>query len=79
MSERRNADDRMVLIRANAFMGSRRDVLAEFERDVIREAHHRVVRRGGVATAMEMAVVQDALAAMQAAGRQDLTDKGMAA
>ena len=55
------------------------EVLADFERELIREVHDRIVLRTGVATASELQVVEDALAAMDAAGRQDLTDMGMAA
>lgn len=70
---------RLKLIRANALMFDRAEVLADFEREVIREAHDRVVLKGGVASAEEMRVVEDALEAMASAGRQDLTDKGLAA
>lgn len=73
------ASDRLILIRAKSLLNQRAHVLADFEVQVIDQAHQRAVRNGGVATTAEMAVVEDALAAMIAAGRQDLTDKGLAA
>ncbi len=72
-------DAGVLLVRANAHLFSRAEVLADFEIRVIREAHDRVVQRGGVITANERRVVEDALAAMVSAPRQDLTDKGLAA
>ena len=73
------ASPRLKALRANALMFYRAEVLADFERELIREVHDRIVLRTGVATASELQVVEDALAAMDAAGRQDLTDMGMAA
>lgn len=73
------ASPRLKTIRANALMFYRAEVLADFERDLIREVHDRIVLRTGVATVSELQVIEDALAAMDAAGRQDLTDMGLAA
>lgn len=70
---------RLKALRANALMFYRGEVLADFERELIREVHDRVVVRNGAATASELQVIEDALAAMDAAGRQDLTDMGLAA
>lgn len=70
---------RLKALRANALMFYRGEVLADFERDLIREVHDRIVLRTGVATVSELQVIEDALAAMDAAGRQDLTDVGLAA
>ncbi|WEK38655.1 MAG: hypothetical protein P0Y50_08825 [Candidatus Brevundimonas colombiensis] len=69
----------VLLIRANALMHTRREVLADFEAETVREAHDRVVLGRGVLSAGEARVVGDALAAMVAAPRQDLTAAGMAA
>lgn len=73
------ASPRLKALRANALMFYRSEVLADFERDLIREVHDRVILRTGAASASEMQVIEDALAAMDAAGRQDLTDVGLAA
>ena len=74
-----NAADTLLMIRANALMHTRRDVLADFEAALIREAHDRVVYGKGVLTDAERQVVQEAFGAMQAAPRQDLTAAGLAA
>lgn len=73
------AADTLLLIRANALMHSRGDVLADFEADLVREAHDRVVHGVGVLADAERVIVQDALDAMLAAPRQDLTAAGIAA
>lgn len=70
------------IIRANALLFRRGDVLADFEADLIRSAHRRLVRSGdqpGQVTAAEWAVIDDAVEAMERAPRQDLTDAGLAA
>lgn len=71
-------DPRWLLIRARHLDISRGEVLAEFERTVIAEAHQRVVREGGVLTPAERQVVEDAVDAMVAAGRQGV-EEGLAA
>ncbi|MEC7797463.1 MAG: hypothetical protein VX755_09090 [Pseudomonadota bacterium] len=73
------AADTVMLIRANALMHSRREVLADFEAETVREAHDRVVYGRGVLSAEEARVVADAVSAMIAAPRQDLTAEGIAA
>lgn len=70
--------DVWVLTRAKALLWRRAEVLADFEADTIREAHARVAR-GGAMSAAERQVVEDATAAMLAAGTQDLTNAGLAA
>lgn len=73
-------DEKVLLIRANAHLFSRSDVLADFEIETIKEMHDRVVQCGGAAmTRAERAVVETALEAMVLAPRQDLTDKELAA
>lgn len=74
-------EQQLRVIRANALMFTRGDVLADFEAELIAEVHKGLVqsRFTRVVTPAEMAVIDDAMAAMQAAPRQDLTDKGMAA
>lgn len=70
------------IIRANALLFFRGDVLADFEADLIRSAHRRLVRSGdqpGQVTSAEWAVIDDAVAAMERAPRQDLTEMGLAA
>lgn len=62
---------RMRLIRANALLFYRGEVLADFEQQLIREAHGRVVRDGGVATPAEWAVIDAATEAMTSAGCQE--------
>lgn len=70
----------VLLIRANAMLFQRGEVLADFEAGVIEEAHRRVVwQRGALPTQAELQVIQDALTAMLAAPRQDLTNMGLAA
>ncbi len=71
--------DGVLLVRASAHMHNRGDCLADFERDTIREAFDRVVLSHGVMSADERRVVEQALEAMVLAGRQDLTDAGLAA
>lgn len=66
-------------IRANALAYQRGDVLADFEITLITDVHRRVVRDGGVMTASERQVIEEAVAAMAAAPRQDLTQAGLAA
>jgi hypothetical protein len=73
------AADTVMLIRANALMHSRREVLADFEAETVREAHDRVVYGRGILSANEARVVAEAISAMIAAPRQDLTSAGMAA
>ena len=74
-----SAADTLLVIRANALMHTRRDVLADFETETVREAHDRVVFGKGVMTTAERDVIQAALDAMQVAPRQDLTTAGLAA
>lgn len=69
----------ILLIRANALLFSRAEVLADFEIETIRAAHDRRVLGGGSVTEAELRVVRDALDAMLAAPRQDLTDADLAA
>lgn len=69
----------ILLIRANALAHLRAEVLADFELATVREAHDRVVFRGGVLTEAERQVVQEAVDAMLSAPRQDLTCEGLAA
>lgn len=71
--------DTLLLIRANALLHTRREVLADFEADTVRDAHDRVVYGRGVLTADERRVIDDAISAMIHAPRQDLTDAGLAA
>lgn len=71
--------DTLLLISTNALMHTRREVLADFEADTVREAHDRVVYGRGVLTDDERRVIEDAMAAMIHAPRQDLTDAGLAA
>lgn len=68
---------RITLIRANALMFSKGEVLADFERDLLREVHGRPDLR--ITTPAEWHVIDAAIEAMTAAPRQDLTDKGLAA
>ena len=75
----RRQDARMLLVRANALLHRRAEVLAEFEAQTIREAHDRVVLNGGALSPAERQVIEAALEAMVMAGRQDLTDQGQAA
>lgn len=70
-------DQEVRIIRANALMHSKGDVLTDFERDLVREVHRR--RDLAVTTAAEWQVINDAIAAMDAAPRQDLTAAGLAA
>lgn len=74
-----NAADTLLMIRANALMHTRRDVLADFEAALVREAHDRVVHGKGVLTDAERQVARDAFDAMRSAPRQDLTAAGLAA
>ncbi len=70
------------IIRANALMFNRGEVLADFERDTIQEAHRRLTRSRvelGCVTPAEWQVIDDAVEAMKRAPRQDLTDAGLAA
>lgn len=71
--------DALLLIRANALLHSRAEVLADFEVDTIREAHRRCLAGQGELSGAERRVIEDAVAAMLAAPRQDLTDAGLAA
>lgn len=70
-------DLQVKIIRANALMFGKGDVLADFERDLVREVHGR--RDITVTTEAEWQVIDDAVAAMEAAPRQDLTAAGLAA
>lgn len=69
------------IIRANALMFTRSDVLADFEIELIKEVHGRLTGSlfSRVVTPAEWSVIDDAVAAMEAAPRQDLTDSGLAA
>lgn len=71
--------DVWALTRAKALLWRRDEVLADFEAETVREAYARVVVGGGVMSAGERQVVEDATAAMLAAGTQDLTSAGLAA
>ncbi len=74
-----HADD-ILLIRANAHVYQRAEVLTDFEIQTIREAFdRRIVRLGAPVTADERRVISEAMDAMVSAGRQDLTDMGLAA
>ncbi len=75
----KSQDPRWLLVRANSLVFQRGEVLADFERETIAEAHRRVVREDGVMTPAERQVVEDAVEAMIKAGRQDLTAAGLAA
>lgn len=72
-----------LVIRAYHFLYRQRDLLADFEAELIAEVHGRVVHRGGVASEAELQVIRDALAAMEAAPMQDaceaLAEREMAA
>ena len=73
---------RVRIIRAKALMFTSRDVLADFEAELIAEVHRRVMDDPAALAAVtpaEMAVIDDALAAMLKAPRQDLTAAGLAA
>ena len=65
------ASDTSLLFRARMMMLGRRDVLADFEVETIRTADDRVRGGLGVVSPAERMVIQDALDAMIAAGRQD--------
>lgn len=70
------------VIQASALLYQRRDVLADFEAELIEEVRGRVLRDPQVVraiTAAEWAVIDDAMEAMRAAPRQDLTAAGLAA
>lgn len=70
----------LVVIRANALLHSRAEVLADFEQALVREVHDRVIIRAGAApTPSELDVITDALAAMLSAPTQHLTSAGLAA
>lgn len=68
---------RVRAIRANALMFSKGDVLADFERSLVREVHDRPDVE--ITTPCEWAVIDAAIDAMESAPRQDLTDAGLAA
>lgn len=63
-------DDLILLFRARVLMIGRREVLSAFEIQTIREADARVRSRQGVVTPAERTVIEDAVAAMLAAGCQ---------
>lgn len=69
------------IIRANALLEQRGEVLADFEIETIRTVRRRVGNQGlpFVVTPAEWQVIDDAVAAMERAPRQDLTDAGQAA
>lgn len=70
----------LILIRANALLHSRAEVLADFEQALVREVHDRVIYRAGAApTPAELDVINDALSAMLSAPTQSLTTAGLAA
>lgn len=73
---------RFKIAQALALVFQRRDVLADFEAELIEEVHGRVRKDPAVVAAVtpaEWAVIDDAMAAMLAAPRQDLTAAGQAA
>ncbi|MBJ7318265.1 MAG: hypothetical protein JHC96_05660 [Brevundimonas sp.] len=63
-------DDLILLFRARVLMIGRREVLSAFEIQTIREADARVRIRQGVVSPAERTVIEDAVAAMSAAGFQ---------
>ncbi len=70
----------VLLVRAFAWLHFRADVLSDFEIDLIREVHARRRRDpSSPVTPAELAVIEDAVAAMRSAPRQDLTSAGLAA
>lgn len=72
---------RIRLIRAHALTFSRAEVLADFEVSLIREVHGRCMDQRSIRsiTPGEQQVIDEALAAMTRAPRQDLTAAGLAA
>lgn len=74
--------DLIQLVRVNALVYQRGEILADFEIEVIRDVHRRVVREKGyvsTVTDQEWLVIDGALEAMLRAPRQDLTNMGLAA
>lgn len=70
------------VVQASALLYQRRDVLADFEAELIEEVRGRVLRDPDAVraiTAAEWAVIDDAMTAMRSAPRQDLTAAGLAA
>ena len=73
---------RFKIIQASALLQQRRDVLADFEAELIEEVRGRVMGAPAAVaavTAAEWRVIDDAMDAMRAAPRQDLTAAGLAA
>lgn len=72
----------MKIVQASALLFQRREVLADFEAELIEEVRARVLadpKAIAAVTAAEWRVIDDALAAMRQAPRQDLTAAGLAA
>ena len=69
------------IIRAAALVHQRGEVLADFEIETIQTVRRRLGDKGipCVVTPAEWQVIDDAVAAMERAPRQDLTDAGLAA
>lgn len=70
------------VIQASALLHQRRDVLADFEAELIEDVRSRVMSDPAAVVAVtsaEWTVIDDALAAMRSAPRQDLTAAGLAA
>lgn len=70
------------IIQASALLFQRREVLADFEAELIEEVRERVMADPAAVvavTAAEWRVIDDAIAAMRQAPRQDLTAAGLAA
>lgn len=73
---------RLKIIQASSLLYQRRDVLADFEAELIEDVRGRVLSDPAAiaaVTASEWAVIDDALTAMRTAPRQDLTAAGLAA
>lgn len=72
-------DQARMIVTAHTLAYTRADVLADFELELVQDVYQRVQIGGGLPTAEEMRVIEDARAAMLAAPRQDLTAAGLAA
>lgn len=70
------------IIQASAMLQQRREVLADFEAELIEEVRGRVMgdpAAVAAVTAAEWRVIDDAMSAMRTAPRQDFTAAGLAA
>lgn len=70
------------IIQASSLLRQRREVLADFEAELIEEVRGRVLSDPAAVaavTAAEWRVIDDAMDAMRSAPRQDLTAAGLAA